>query len=132
MRWLDANSLEIIALSFVMLVGGVVTVGSQQLPTLPTPARPSAPVSPGQAPNPSDDNDQDAMARRAMVQQAQRRNDQRQQQIVSDTAKLVTLTQQLKTELEKSGNNQMSAAAIKKAEEIEKLAKSVKEKMKGS
>jgi len=72
------------------------------------------------------------MARRAMVQQAQRRNDQRQQQIVSDTAKLVTLTQQLKTELEKSGNNQMSAAAIKKAEEIEKLAKSVKEKMKGS
>lgn len=74
------------------------------------------------------------MARRAMIQQARRRNDQRQQDIVNDTAKLLVLTQQLKAELEKNKNNkdQMSATTIKKAEEIEKLAKSVKEKMKGS
>lgn len=72
------------------------------------------------------------MARRAMVQQAKRRNEQRQQEIVKDTAKLVDLTQQLKAELDKSGKDQMSLSAIKKTEEIEKLAKTIKEKMKGS
>ena len=72
------------------------------------------------------------MAHRAMVQQAQRRNSQRQQEIVSATDKLVTLTQQLKADMEKGGKDQMSAANVKRAEEIEKLAKAVKEKMKGS
>jgi len=72
------------------------------------------------------------MAHRAMVQQAQRRNSQRQQEIVNAADKLVTLTQQLKAEMEKGSKDQTSAANIKKAEEIEKLAKSVKEKMKGS
>src|SRR5215813_1579206 len=103
MRCLDASSPRLKLIAAVLIAGCSLTVkAQQQLP--PINSRPT-PVSPGQAPNPSDDNDQDAMARRAMVQQAQRRNDQRQQQIVSDTAKLVTLTQQLKTELEKSGNN---------------------------
>ena len=72
------------------------------------------------------------MAHRAMVQQAQRRNTQRQQEIVNATDKLVTLTQQLKNDMEKASKDQMSAANIKRAEEIEKLARSVKEKMKGS
>ncbi len=102
---------------------------AQQLPPI---SRPAPPVSPGQAPNPSDENDEDSMARRAMVQQAKRRNEQRQQEIVKDTAKLVDLTQQLKAELDKSGKDQMSLSAIKKTEEIEKLAKTIKEKMKGS
>jgi len=72
------------------------------------------------------------MTHRAMVQQAQRRNTQRQQEIVNATDKLVTLTQQLKDDMEKGSKDQMSAANIKKTEEIEKLARSVKEKMKGS
>lgn len=69
------------------------------------------------------------MAHRAMVQQAHRRNEQRQQEIVNATDKLVTLTQQLKGDMEKGSKDPLSA---KKAEEIEKLAKSVKEKMKGN
>ena len=72
------------------------------------------------------------MARRAMIQQAQRRNSQRQQDIVKDTAKLLTLTEQLKTELEKNSKEQNSVNMSKQAEAIEKLAKSVKDKMKGS
>ena len=72
------------------------------------------------------------MARRAMEQQALRRNTQRQQDIVNDTTKLLDLAQQLKAEVDKSSKNQMSVSVIKKAEEIEKLAKAVKEKMKGS
>jgi hypothetical protein len=129
MRWLDANlpRIKLLALA-ILLAGCVVKVGSQQqLPTLPT--RPNPPVSPGQAPNSSDENDQDTMAHRAMMQQAQRRNSQRQQEIINATDKLVVLTRQLKVEMEKGSKDQMSA---KKAEEIEKLAKSVKEKMKGS
>ena len=129
MRWLDANLSRVKLLAVMILfAGSVVKVGSQQqLPTLPT--RPNPPASPGQAPNSSDDNDQDTMAHRAMMQQAQRRNSQRQQEIINATDKLVVLTKQLKAEMEKGNKDQMSA---KKAEEIEKLAKSVKEKMKGS
>jgi hypothetical protein len=67
-----------------------------------------------------------------MEQQAIKRNTQRQQDIVSDTAKLLDLAQQLKDEVDKSRKDQMSVSVIKKAEEIEKLAKAVKEKMKGS
>jgi hypothetical protein len=72
------------------------------------------------------------MTRRAMEQQAIKRNSQRQQDIVNDTAKLLDLAQQLKDEVDKSRKDQMSVSVIKKAEEIEKLAKAVKEKMKGS
>lgn len=72
------------------------------------------------------------MTRHAMEQQAIKRNTQRQQDIVNDTAKLLDLAQQLKDEVDKSRKDQMSVSVIKKAEEIEKLAKSVKEKMKGS
>ena len=132
MRWLDANSSRVKLIAAVILLAGcVVTAGSeQQLPTLPT--RQNPPASPGQSPNPNDDNDGDTMAHRAMVQQAKRRNTERQQEIVSATDKLVTLTQQFKDDMKKGGKDQLSAANIKKAEEIEKLAKSVKEKMKGS
>lgn len=72
------------------------------------------------------------MSRRAAILQAQKRNELRQQDIVKDTAKLLTLAQELKVEVDKSNKDQMSMSVIKKAEEIEKLAKSVKEKMKGS
>jgi hypothetical protein len=67
-----------------------------------------------------------------MRQQAIRRNEQRQQEIVSDTDKLLTLTEQLKSDMEKSSKDPTSVSSIKKTEEIEKLAKAVKEKMKGS
>jgi hypothetical protein len=129
MRWLDANLSRVKLLAAAVLFATcVVTGGSQQqLPTLPT--RPNPPGSPSQAPNSSDENDGDTMAHRAMMQQAQKRNAQRQQEIVNATDKLVTLTEQLKVEMEKGSKDQMSA---KKVEEIEKLAKSVKEKMKGS
>lgn len=72
------------------------------------------------------------MARRAMLRQAQKRNDERQQDIVNDTAKLLKLTQQLKDELAKNNKDPMSLTTIRKTEEIEKLARTVKEKMKGN
>lgn len=49
----------------------------------------------------------------------------------SDTDKLLKLTVELKSYVDKSDENVLSLDVIKKAEEIEKLAKSVKDKMKG-
>ncbi|MFT4113199.1 hypothetical protein [Silvibacterium sp.] len=60
---------------------------------------------------------------------ARQRNSDRQQKIVDDTARLLTLAQELKSEVEKSNKDQLSIDVVKKAEEIEKLAKTVKEKM---
>lgn len=129
MGCLDANSFRLKFLAAIVFLGSCFLVANaQQLPPLTRPV----PNTPGQAQNPSDDNDQDTMAHRAMIQQAQRRNEQRQQDIVHDTAKLLALTEQLKDALAKNDKDQSTASMIKKTEEIEKLAKSVKEKMKGS
>ena len=65
-------------------------------------------------------------------QQAKMRNVDRQKQIVVDTQKLVDLANQLKADVEKSNKDTLSLDVIRKADEIEKLAKQVKDKMKGS
>ena len=49
----------------------------------------------------------------------------------SDTDKLLKLSVELKAYVDKSDENVLSLDVIKKADEIEKLARSVKEKMKG-
>lgn len=49
----------------------------------------------------------------------------------SDTDKLLKLSIELKSYVDKSNENVLSVDVIKKADEIEKLAKSVKDKMKG-
>ena len=49
----------------------------------------------------------------------------------NDTDKLLKLSVELKSYVDKSDENVLSLDVIKKAEEIEKLAKSVKDKMKG-
>jgi hypothetical protein len=48
-----------------------------------------------------------------------------------DTDKLLKLSVELKESVDKSDENVLSIDVVKKAEEIEKLAHSVKEKMKG-
>jgi 5'-deoxynucleotidase YfbR-like HD superfamily hydrolase len=49
----------------------------------------------------------------------------------NDTDKLLKLSTELKSYVDKSDENVLSIDVIKKAEQIEKLAKSVKDKMKG-
>jgi hypothetical protein len=60
------------------------------------------------------------------------RNDQRQQKIVSDSARLLVLAQKFNAEVAASGKNQLTASLVKEAREIEKLAKSVKDNMRYS
>jgi hypothetical protein len=64
--------------------------------------------------------------------QAKARNDERQKQLVNDTQKLLALANELKSDVDKSSKDTLSLDVIRKADEIEKLAHSVKEKMKGS
>ena len=65
-------------------------------------------------------------------QQAEAASLQRQVEIKREAERMFELTQELKDYLQKSGQSTMSVDAIKKAEQIEKLAKSVKSKMKQS
>ena len=58
-------------------------------------------------------------------------NLQRQQELKKDTEKLLELATELKQAVDKSNENTLSLHVIKKADQIEKLAKSIKEKMKG-
>ena len=58
-------------------------------------------------------------------------NKQRQQDLKRDTDKLLDLATELKKYVDKSNENVLSLDVLRKAEEIEKLAHSVKDKMKG-
>jgi hypothetical protein len=81
---------------------------------------------------PSIDNNQGMkLPPHVMEKQAQGRNAERQRRLVEDTNKLLQLATELKTDVDKTNKDILSVDVVKKAEEIEKLAKSVKERMKG-
>ena len=63
---------------------------------------------------------------------AKRANLEREAQLKRDTERLFKLATELKDYVDKSNENTLSLNVIKKADEIEKLAHSVKEKMKGN
>jgi hypothetical protein len=57
---------------------------------------------------------------------------ERQSQLRLDTEKLVALTAELKLHVDKTGGDILSMDVIKKAQEIQKLAKRVQDKMKNA
>ncbi|HEV7673650.1 MAG TPA: hypothetical protein VGQ12_03875 [Candidatus Angelobacter sp.] len=59
-------------------------------------------------------------------------NKKRQQDIREETDKLFRLATELKAAVDKTNENLLSLDVVRKAEEVEKLAKKVKEKMKES
>jgi hypothetical protein len=72
----------------------------------------------------------DILGSRIAEQQARSRNNERQRRLESDTDKLVGLVNDFKQQL--LDEKQLSPADVsKRAEEIEKLARSVKDRMKG-
>ena len=90
----------------------------QQMPGMPLPGR-GNPAEP------------DPMDPHRAEQQEKLRNNDRQKRLVADTDKLLALATDLKAQVDKSTKDTLSVDVIKKAEEIEKLARSVKERMKG-
>jgi hypothetical protein len=93
-------------------------------------AEPSPPVAPDHVPGlgnntpPADGTDSHMMR-----DMAKERNMMRQKQIIEDTNRLLDLAKQLKADVDKSNKDQLSLSVVDTANEIEKLAKSVKEKM---
>lgn len=57
-------------------------------------------------------------------------NKKRQQDIREDTDKLLQLATELKAAVDKTDENMLSLDVVRKADEVEKLAKKVKDKMK--
>lgn len=62
--------------------------------------------------------------------QARTANKKRQADLKRDTDRLLELATELKAQVDKTNENILSLTVLRKAEEIEKLAHSVKEKMK--
>lgn len=91
---------------------------------------------PSQAPphigdtNPPASDDEDARSR-LTKEMAKKAAKERVAALKHDTDRLLKLSVELKESVDKSDENVLSVDVIKKAEEIEKLAHSVKEKMKG-
>ena len=116
-RSMLCGSVMVVALG----VPGIGQLGPQKpFPQFPDPAgnNPNAP-------------ERDPNYVRMQEQASKTRNSERQKRLVADTDKLLTLATELKQDVDKTDKNTLSVDVIKKAEEIEKLAHSVKERMKG-
>ena len=94
---------------------------SQQQPPSPPPI--GAPQPDESGPN---------MPSRIQKEMEKKANEQRQADLKRDAERLLKLSTELKEYVDKSNQNLLSLDVIKKAEEIEKLAHSVKTKMKGN
>jgi hypothetical protein len=81
--------------------------------------------------DPTTPEDEDEARARLTSEMAKKAAKERVAAIKHDTDKLLKLSVELKQSVDKSDENVLSLDVIKKAEEIEKLAHSVKEKMKG-
>ena len=113
MRWVG------VTLSGVLLTGAWVASAAQ--------APPQNPQSPTLEPLPPPFGHRDDNTK--TVEQVQIQNAQNaywQKRLMQDTAKLLELAKQLKEEVDKSNGSTLSVDVIKKATEIDKLAKSVK------
>jgi hypothetical protein len=104
----------------------------QQPPKSPiTPIQSQSPRLGGDASTPGfgNTNPRDPDQARMLKGRGKERNDLRQKQIVDETNHLLDLAKQLKDAVDKSSKDQLSLEVVNTATEIEKLAKTVKEKM---
>jgi len=108
------RTITVAALTFALLSLPQVTVQSQGVPQL------------GHRTSQGNDNTIPPDIRKNMEKKA---NQQRQAELKRDTEKLVKLSTELKQYVDKTNENILSLDVIKKADEIEKLARSVKTKM---
>jgi len=110
--------LKFASIPLLLLVLSVAPFSSPQAPTLP-------PVAPSRRDTNPD------IPNRAQKEMEKKANEQRQAELKRDTDKLLQLSTELKQYVDKSNENVLSVDVLRKAEEIEKLAHSVKTKMRG-
>lgn len=120
---LFAPSRSILATGVFLALLLPVAVGAGQVPQQPANA-PSAPRLPGDVlsdtPNP--------LANPEKLEHM--REDERHKRLLADTARLVELSNELQSDVEKAPRDALSLDVVRKAAEIEKLAHDVKERMK--
>ena len=93
--------------------------------TAPTPPVQSSPPAQVESPAPAQ-----PVAVKPPVPEPPLSSDPVERQLQIDTAHLLQLTEELKTEIDKAGSNTLSLAALRKADEVQKLARELKERMK--
>ena len=118
--------LYLLRLLMMIVLSGVPVLAQDSVPNVP-PTR-------GQHPDDFPNEDPVVREHREKLEKVMEKkaNQERQAQLKQDTEKLLQLSTELKQYVEKTNENVLSVNVIKKAEEIEKLAHSVKEKMKGN
>jgi hypothetical protein len=120
---------EALCLAALAALAGIASIGQQAEP----PQHAPHPILLPEANRPPDANDQ--MEMRDQQDQGKTKdyaaaNQERKKQIVDDSARLLKLAADLKAAVDKSNKDTLSLDVIRKADEIERLAHSVKEKMK--
>ncbi len=75
---------------------------------------------------------QDESLTKLTKEQEKQRNKERHEALKKDTDKLLELATELKLYVDKSNENMLSLNVVRKADEIEKLAHNVRQKMKGN
>jgi len=127
----------LLAAGITLLLGGAVVLRpASAAPVAVEPAAMKAPL-PRYAQNrralaalPQGQSSQDPFQKEMQDRMFKEANKKRQQDIKNDTDKLFELATELKAAVDKTNENMLSLDVIKKAEQVEKLAKKVKENMK--
>ncbi|MFP5230981.1 MAG: hypothetical protein ACLGXA_25475 [Acidobacteriota bacterium] len=125
-----ATSIRSIRLLPLVLAFALTTLAAHaQQPTPVTPLHPSSIDTGTDAPGLDNAAPRDPERVRMLREMSKDRNIQRQKDIVADTNQLMDLVKQLKDAVDKSSKDELSLDVVNTANEIEKLAKTVKEKM---
>jgi hypothetical protein len=108
------------------------SVGKTQYPVTPQTPGQQAPSLQDPLKSPDDESRKgnDPMRGPTSERQARMRNEERQKQLVADSERLLALATQLHDDVAKTNKDILSIDVVKRAAEIEKLAHSVKERMK--
>ena len=112
-----------------LMLGSAIPAKSWNQPVEANAFAPQKAQHPGQEEPPTPGQEELAKMKKDMEKKA---NEQRQADLERDTDKLLELATELKQYVDKSNKDVLSLEVIKKCEEIEKLSRSVKDKMKGS
>lgn len=110
-----------------LLLGAGLATGRAQLPSPTFPGRPTT-NQPPQSPISPDDPHASRTPTEMQQKMAIARNDERQKRLIQDTDRLLALVTQLKVDVDKSDKYVLSLDVLRRSEEIEKLARSIKER----
>lgn len=116
---------------FACLLVLAVLAGAAQLGAQSPPGNPNKSIILPEANRSPDANDLMRMReQQAKQQNYEAANVERKKQLAEDSARLLKLATDLKAEVDKTTKDMLSLAVIRKADEIERLAHNMKEKMK--